>query len=205
MSLANSGESGGALPQGGSAITGSVDAAAAHPVYRILLHHNGQAYAADVPELRGCSGSGSSPTAALMAAQEAIAEWLRRSGAVAPPLMAPSDLAGRVKDLLSAPAAATKHGPRISPVKQLLVQKFGKMSNREMAGRIGLSGRDAPTMLSAAASGKGTRKARCAIAMALTEAPSRLWPHRPMAICEDDDSLYLALLASSEVRQNSPA
>jgi len=86
----------------------------------------------------------------------------------------------------------------------LLVQKFGKMSNREMAGRIGLSGRDAPTMLSAAASGKGTRKARCAIAMALNEAPSRLWPHRPPAICDDDDSLYLALRAPADALQNPP-
>lgn len=205
MRLADSGESGGALPQDRCALTDNAGASAAYPAYRILLHHDGQAYVAEVPELRACRGSGSSPAAALMAAQEAIAEWLRRSGAAAPPLMPPSDLAGTIKHLLSVPAAVTKPGPRMSPVKQLLVEKFGKMSNREMAGRIGLSGRDAPTMLSAAASGKGTRKTRCAIAMALNETPSRLWPHRLPAISQDDDSLYLALRASSDALISSPA
>lgn len=205
MSLANSGESGGALPQDGSAVPGNACAVSAYPAYRILLHHDGHAYVAEVPELRACRGSGSSPAAALMAAQEAIAEWLRRSGAAAPPLMPPADLAGTIKQLLSVPAAITKSGPRMSPVKQLLVDKFGKMSNREMAGRIGLSGRDAPTMLSAAASGKGTRKTRCAIALALNETPSRLWPHRLPAISQDDDTLYLALRASSDARRNSSA
>lgn len=204
MSLANSGDSGDALLQDSSGVPGNACAVSAYPAYRILLHHDGHAYVADVPDLRGCRGSGSSPTAALMAAQEAIAEWLRRSGAAAPPLMPPADLAGTIKHLLSVPAAVTKSGPRMSPVKQLLVDKFGKMSNREMAGRIGLSGRDAPTMLSAAAAGKGTRKTRCAIALALDEIPSRLWPHRPPAICQDDDTLYLALRSSSEAPQNTP-
>ena len=199
MSLANSEESGAALlPDSSAAACG-----ASTPAYRILLHHDGRNYVAEVPELPVCRGSGSSPAAALTAAQAAIADWLHCSRVAAPDLMPPSDLARAIKDLLSVPSAATSHGPRMSPVKQLLVKKFGKMSNREMAGRIGLSGRDAPTMLSAAASGKGTRKARCAISLALNEPPSSLWPSRETAICQDDDSLYFTLHASSDDRQSS--
>ncbi|WP_206732408.1 hypothetical protein [Janthinobacterium sp. 17J80-10] len=195
--MANSGDSGGTLLPEGSAASGAAGTTSAYPAYRIFLHHDGQAYVAEVPEFPACRGSGTSPASALAAAQGAIAAWLDRSVAP-PPLMSASDLAQTIRDLLNIPAVAPKHGPRMSPVKQLLVKKFGKMSNREMATRIGLSGRDAPTMLSAAASGKGTRKARCAIALALNELPSCLWPNRQPAICQDDDSLYVSLHANAD-------
>lgn len=190
MSLAITGQSADALPASAAAVaTGTVQL----PAYRILLHHDGRAYVAEVPELSACKGMGASPVAALQAAQEAIAAWLQRaarSGAEPPALLAPADLARTVRDRLAANMPEQKHVLRMSPVKLLLVKKFGKMSNRELAGRIGLVGRDAPTMLSAAASGKGTRKARCAIAHALEQLPSRLWPDRPAAICQDDDDMF---------------
>jgi predicted RNase H-like HicB family nuclease/lambda repressor-like predicted transcriptional regulator len=157
------------------------------------LHHDGDAYVAEVPELPGCRGTGACPAAALQAAQGAIAAWLQRAaraGTAAPALQAPADLARSIRERLAAIHPEPKHIQRMSPVKLLLVKKFGKMSNRELAGRIGLTGRDAPTMLSAAASGKGTRKARCAIALALGVLPSRLWPDRQAAIYQDDDDLF---------------
>lgn len=201
MRLANCRESEGPpLPDGSAA---SADAATPphYPAYRIFLHHDGQVYVAEVPELPACRGFGDTPMAALTAAQAAMADCLPRS-VESPPLLAPPDLARAIRDLLHLPAAAKRRGVRMSPVKQLLVKKFGKMSNREMASGLGLNGRDAPTMLSAAASGKGTRKARCAIALALNQAPSRLWPNRREAICEDDDRLYFALQAGSDARHS---
>ncbi len=163
------------------------------PAYRVLLHHDGQSYVAEVPELAGCKGTGISAAAALRAAENAIAAWLQSAtvtGTPAPSLLAPAELAWSIRERLCGKPVVPKHGQRMSPVKLMLVEKFGKMSNRELAGRIGLSGRDAPTMLSAAASGKGTRKARCAIALALGEIPSRLWPDRPPAIGDDDDDMF---------------
>lgn len=190
MSLAIPGQFADALPASAAA-----EAAGTGPIpaYRILLHHDGRAYVAEVPELPACRGMGANPAAALQASQEAIAAWLQRaarSGAEPPALLAPADLARSVRERLAAAMPEQRHALRMSPVKLLLVKKFGKMSNRELAGRIGLVGRDAPTMLSAAASGKGTRKARCAIALALEQLPSRLWPDRPAAICQDDDDMF---------------
>lgn len=167
-----------------------------YPAYRILLHHDGQVYVAEVPELTACRGIGTSPAAALQAAENAIVAWLRQAvcaGAATPMLLPPPELSRKIRERLAATCPEQPHAQRISPVKSLLVQKFGKMSNRELAARIGLTGRDAPTMLSAAASGKGTRKARCAIALALDDLPSRLWPDRLPSIGQDDDEIFCRL------------
>jgi len=169
------------------------ESADAKLTYRILLHHDGQVYVAEVPELSACRGTGNTPAEALRTAQLAIAAWLAHAasaGAPRPALLAPAELARSIRDRLACLHMERKHTQRMSPVKLLLVQKFGKMSNRELARRIGLSGRDAPTMLSAAASGKGTRKTRCAIALTLGELPSRLWPDRLATICRDDDDMF---------------
>ncbi len=184
--------------------------------YCILLHHDGRIYIADVPELPGCMGTGNTYAEALKSAENAIAAWLqraRRAGASPPALWRPAQLTSAAQDCIAARRsrlAPSRLAPerRISPVKLALVQKFGKMSNRELARRIGLVERDAPTMLSAAASGKGTRRARCAIALALNELPSRLWPHRLPRICQDDDELYVtckktAAAPGTEVRQKT--
>ncbi|WP_199688136.1 type II toxin-antitoxin system HicB family antitoxin [Noviherbaspirillum sedimenti] len=208
MRLANIEESGVTVPPDGCAHAACPGAATPHPPYRILLHHDGQAYVAEVPELPSCRGVGETRADALAAAEQAMATWLqetRVSGAALPALLAPAELARNIRERLAAACPEQMPVPRMSPVKLLLVKKFGKMSNRELAGRIGLSGRDAPTMLSAAASGKGTRRARCAIALALNAPPSRLWPERPPEIGQDDDRLYLALRATADARPASPA
>ncbi len=177
--------------------TNAPSAASAVARYRILLHHDGTAWIAEVPELPGCRATGDDQAAALRAAQAAIVQWLRRlrTDAPLPALQSPVALGRSIRDRLAASQAGATLGSRMSPAKRLLVSKFGKMSNRELAGRIGLTGRDAPTMLSAAASGKGTRKARCAIALALDELPSHLWPDRLPGICHDDDAMYTELRA----------
>ena len=72
----------------------------------------------------------------------------------------------------------------------MLQHRYGLLSNRELASRIGLLGADAPVMLSSALSGHGTRHVRCAIALALDALPSQLWPHRRPEIQEADDKCY---------------
>lgn len=170
---------------------------AAPPCYRILIHHDGVQFIAEVPELSGCRGAGDSYLEALQSAEQAIAAWLRcaRSTGGAPPLLNPTSLTRKFRNCLCETAAGGQGRRRVSPVKQMLVDKFGKMSNRELAGRIGLIERDAPLILSAAASGQGVRKARCAIAVALGILPSQLWPDRAAALCQDDDAAYLAQTA----------
>ncbi|PWF41311.1 hypothetical protein C7C56_024785 [Massilia glaciei] len=78
----------------------------------------------------------------------------------------------------------------VSAAKALLLEKYGNLSNREIAARIGVVERDAPTMLSMALSGRGSRRVRCAIAVALGDLPSRLWPDRPPKFMADDDAQF---------------
>lgn len=82
--------------------------------------------------------------------------------------------------------------PRSRPIKDRLIEKYGKRSNRELAACIGIVDADAPTMLSSAMAGSGTRKVRCAIARALGVEPSSLWPNRPYQQARSDDELYNA-------------
>lgn len=80
---------------------------------------------------------------------------------------------------------------RSSAIKARLVAKFGRLSNRQLAARIGIIAPDAPVMLSSALGGKGSRQVRCAIALALNEPPSLLWPEAAARIRTMDDRCYL--------------
>lgn len=79
-----------------------------------------------------------------------------------------------------------------SAIKARLVAKFGRLSNRQLAASIGIVAPDAPVMLSSALGGKGSRQVRCAIALALNEFPSKLWPDAEGRIRTMDDSCFLA-------------
>lgn len=80
---------------------------------------------------------------------------------------------------------------RSSAIKARLVAKFGRLSNRQLAARIGIVAADAPVMLSSALGGRGSRQVRCAIALALDELPSLLWPDAAGRIRSMDDSCFL--------------
>ncbi len=86
---------------------------------------------------------------------------------------------------------------QVGAVKARLIEKFGMLSNRELAARVGLTGSDAPGMLSAAMSGNGTRVNRCAIALALGERPSNLWPLHPERQLKDDDAAFQSMQCAS--------
>jgi hypothetical protein len=79
-----------------------------------------------------------------------------------------------------------------SNIRARLVAKFGKLTNRRLAASIGVVAPDAPVMLSSALGGKGSRQVRCAIALALNELPSQLWPDAAGRIRTMDDSCFLA-------------
>jgi hypothetical protein len=153
--------------------------------YKIHLSYDGKRYVADVPELPGCQGLGRTYGEALQAAESAIAVRIRNPSGEFPEL--PTSLSQMRAVLPSRPVVARKHGP----VMSRLVEKYGDLSNRQLAGKIGLFARDAPVMLSSASGGNGTRKVRCAIAIALNELPSKLWPELPAHTKEGDDQLYL--------------
>lgn len=166
------------------------------PPYQILLYYNGDAYIAQVPELPGCHAQGQSYAHALHCAQEAIADWARdaiRSGRPLPSPAAPSAILKALARLTPEKCKHRAEQRRISPVKLRLHQKFGKLSNRELAARIGIVARDAPVMLSSAAGGGGTQLVRCAIALALDQLPSGLWPERSPYLRKADDAACRAL------------
>jgi predicted RNase H-like HicB family nuclease/lambda repressor-like predicted transcriptional regulator len=162
--------------------------------YQIHIYYDGEAYIANVPELPKCKGRGNSYAEALHHAQFAISlcvEELKLAGKLPPePIAVSAELQQFCR---SKRYASTTNNPH-STIKTKLQEKFGILSNRELAARIGVIATDAPVMLSTALSGSGTRHVRCAIAIALGELPSELWPSRPAGLMEGDDECYLRMV-----------
>lgn len=159
--------------------------------YRILISHVGDAFAAEVVELPFCRGYGDSYAEALAAAEYLLNRLLQQDlGHIG---------GNRFASIAQACLARKPSDRRVfSPVKIRLVEKFGLLSNRELAAHIGIVGRDAPSKLARAIGGSGAREVRCAIAGALSDLPSRLWPDRSLKVSLDDDEAVSRLLISRE-------
>lgn len=162
------------------------------PRYQIHIYHDGEAYVANVPELPKCSGRGQSYAEALQNAEQAISVCLagiEKTGNAAPaPIVVTNDLQKFCKTKRGVTSTGKQ---KTATVRSRLQQKFGMLSNRELAARIGIVAADAPVILSTALSGNGARHARCAIAIALNELPSTLWPSRPEKLMKADDECFL--------------
>jgi predicted RNase H-like HicB family nuclease len=177
--------------------------------YQIHIYFDGEAYIANVPELPHCKGRGKSYADALHNAQYAISlcvEEFKLAGKTPP---TPIAISTELKKFCRTRRHESGSGSQHSAVKTKLQQKFGILSNRELAARIGVIAADAPVMLSTALSGKGTRHVRCAIAIALNEIPSQLWPSRPAQLMRGDDECFLRIIGKkgmeSLARQNDAA
>jgi predicted RNase H-like HicB family nuclease len=165
--------------------------------YQIHIYFDGDAYIANVPELPHCKGRGKTHADALHSAHYAIRlcmEEFKLAGKVPP---APIAVSTELQNFCRIKRHAFESGGQHSVVKARLQRKFGILSNRELAARIGVIAADAPVMLSTALSGKGTRHVRCAIAIALGELPSRLWPSRPVGLMHGDDECFLQMVEST--------
>lgn len=168
--------------------------------YQIILFHDGEAFKAEVSELPCCSGRGASYAEALYMAEKAIVACVKKlaHAPLPPPLqshIASTSVLEAFNRLISSPKRKPTTSRAFSSVKIRLTKKFGTLSNRELAACIGLVARDAPVMLSCAVSGRGTRVVRCAIAVALDQMPSALWPDRSASVRKADDVAYHALRA----------
>lgn len=169
--------------------------------YKIFLYHDGNVFIAKVPELPACTADGATYSEALERVQQAIAAWIvdaQKAGVTPPPLVKPGVLLKVLNNCTHQPSVSAAASIRSTPVRTLLIKKFGRRSNRELAACIGIFGKDAPIMLSGAASGSGTRKVRCAIALALGRSPSQLWPSLSR-IRQGDDFEY-NLLKHSDLK-----
>ena len=152
---------------------------------RILLSFDGAGFIAHVLDVPECVGRGATYCEALKAAELALA---KRNMDAGEDFHMELELEGRRR------APLRRYVPT---VKAQLVARFGHMSNRRLAERIGIVAKDAPVMLSSAFSGRGSRGVRCLIAIALATPPSQLWPLRPDAVVAEDDAEYRVLLALS--------
>lgn len=164
--------------------------------YKIVLYHDGDTCRAAVPELPGCVARGESYLDALLCIQRAMSDWITEAtqpGTTVTTSMVPEKMLSTLHCFTSASKRASRSARRCSPVKKRLIDKFGELSNRELAARIGIVAADSPIMLSSAAAGNGTRKMRCAIAVALDEPPSKLWPERSLELGSADDAVFHAL------------
>jgi predicted RNase H-like HicB family nuclease/lambda repressor-like predicted transcriptional regulator len=164
--------------------------------YKIVLYHDGDTCRAAVPELPGCVASGENYLDALICIQRAMSDWIAEAsqpGAAAQMSMVPEKMLSTLHRFASKSKRTSRSARRCSPIKKRLIEKFGELSNRELAARIGIVAADSPIMLSSAAAGNGTRKVRCAIAVALDEPPSKLWPERFLELCAADDAVFHSL------------
>lgn len=143
----------------------------------ILLSYDGSAFVARVLGSSSLEGRGSSYGEALASIEQVMTT--HRNGASIGLPNQPS--------VVRRKPVVRRH---MATVKARLVQRFGNLSNREMAARLGVVARDAPSMLSNALSGRGARALRCSIAVALNEFPSVLWPDRQQKTQQDDDAEY---------------
>ncbi|MGV3743104.1 MAG: type II toxin-antitoxin system HicB family antitoxin [Burkholderiaceae bacterium] len=162
--------------------------------YQIHIYFDGEAYVANVPELPHCKGRGKTYADALSSAQYAISlciEEFKLAGKLPPePIAISTELQKFCRNNRHSAPGKNHH----SAIKEKLQRKFGILSNRELAARIGVIAADAPVMLSTALSGNGTRHVRCAIAIALGECPSNLWPSRPAGLVQGDDECFLRMV-----------
>jgi len=170
-------------------------------LYKIFLRHEGYAFVSNVPEPSACSSNGATYAEALERVQEAIADLIgeaQKAGVLPPPLLKKPAVLIQILNSSTDKSLVLDSTPRnVNSVRALLIKKFGPRSNRELAACIGIFGKDAPIMLSGAASGSGTRKVRCAIALALDKAPSQLWPGVSSRIRQGDDIEYKFLKQSN--------
>jgi predicted RNase H-like HicB family nuclease len=172
--------------------------------YQIHIYFDGEAYIANVPELPNCKGRGQTYAEALQHAQYAISlciEEIKLAGKLPPAPIAVS--AELQKFCRTKRPAATAGNPHFA-IKAKLQEKFGILSNRELAARLGVIAADAPIMLSTALSGNGTRHVRCAIAIALGELPSNLWPGRTAALLKGDDECFLRIADAPAMQGGRP-
>jgi len=155
---------------------------------------DGTCYVADVPELPGCAGRGESYLDAVANAETAISEWIFNAinSGKTPPEPA--------QDFILRPKLNHSTSSHVNPVMLRLRRKYGNLSNRDLAIKLGLTG-DYETSVSTftnSTTGKGSRFVRCAIALALEESPSLIWPALPAIARQRDDELYFATIADNE-------
>lgn len=177
-------------------LTAANTTAAIHPGYKIVLYHDGHSCVAELPELPGCVARGEDYFEVLTRIQQNMSRWIAGRPEQGP--AAPKKILNTLNCLSPLPKQQPRTGHRSMPIKIRLIDKFGRRSNRELAACIGIVSADAPIMLSSAMAGNGTRKVRCAIAMALDEAPSKLWPARDPNLNRSDDIFYHSSVKAQE-------
>jgi predicted RNase H-like HicB family nuclease len=175
------------------------------PKYKIFLYHDGHKYVSHVPELPECSAKGKSYAEALQAAQDAIDKWVAEATAngIKSPRLIEAGVLVNALDLCASSFIQSNSGvTKGASVRQKLVNKFGKLSNRELAACLGVFGKDAPGTLACAVAGQGTRLVRCKIAKVLDALPSELWPSLTKRVLKLDDAFFLTLEDADNMSKN---
>lgn len=159
------------------------------PRYQIHIYHDGTRYVASVPELEECSGIGQSYAEALASVEQAITAWVFEAINTGRKLPEPA------KDFVLRPPTKPLGNGHAASIMRRLYQKFGNLNNRQIMRKMDIEG-VSPTAFAGAAAGQGSRRVRCAIAIALGEIPSNLWPHLSVITRERDD---LSMLSKEEL------
>lgn len=154
--------------------------------YQVHIRHDGKQYVASVPELDGCHGVGDTYAEALAAAERAMTAWV--FGAINAGRSVPQP----AQDFVWRPPGRKPSDGPAADVMQRLRKRHGNLRNRDLAAKLGLSGEITSVGVAAAASGKGARAVRVALALAVGEQPSSLWIHRSSTINARDDAAFHA-------------
>lgn len=163
--------------------------------YQMHLYFDDTRYVAEVPELSNCKGFGESYLEAVKNAEIAISEWicLTLNSGESPPEPATDFVWQPKPDRL-----------KRSPTNGVIVQlhkKYGNLSNRDLAAKMGLQHVN-PSTFAGATVGKGSRVARCTIAYYLGEPPSKIWPDMTLTIKQRDDEVYFGTIAELEAEKD---
>jgi len=153
----------------------------------VLIFHDGKGFVAQILDDPACIGRGATRVEALRRVEIVRA---RHASLI-------EQKPGKAQTTAPTKSRRAPERRHVAPIKALLFEKFGNLSNREIAARIGVVERDAPVMLSMALGGQGSRRVRCAIAMALGDLPSRIWPDRPARSLLEDDAEYSSMSSMS--------
>lgn len=157
-----------------------------HARFQVHIRHDGKQYMASVPELEGCYGVGDSYAQALAAVEQAMASWVFEAINAGRTVPVPT------QDFVWRPSGRKLVHGRATNVMQRIRSKYGNLCNRELASKLGLPSEIEPSGVSAAAAGQGARAVRVALALAVGDRPSRLWPSRSITINQRDDAAFYA-------------
>lgn len=155
---------------------------------------DGDAHFFSIDELMVLSGPCKSQREAVNAVRAELNSWIRKHCAQAFDSDVSNDIVESNVQWNVAKYSYTRDAGSCqgSAVLQVLIDKFGHLTNAGYCDAVGLIDDPARNSFGLSFSGRGLRRHRVAIAVALNQLPSILWPGRSISTLAADDAAFVA-------------